>query len=258
MQARVVNGFKCDDFNALGGWYIVRQSHAHSWVEVLTSDGWKTFDPTTSREDQRPELTAWQAVKHFFDYLEFTYANAVIAYDNDHRDSLIADVESRMQNTTYAGADMVKGWREWFDLNRYSLSSTAIGAFMTLMIVAMFAFVIWFLWERWMLRRRAARIGLESLPTSDQLRLVRQLGFYDDLLQLLSKHHITRPRHLTPMEFSQSLAFLPNESFDTIRRLTELFYKVRYGNAQLSHGLQRKLGNVIERLGAAMDSPNCR
>jgi len=34
MQARVVVGFKCDEFNALTGSYVVRQSHAHAWVEV--------------------------------------------------------------------------------------------------------------------------------------------------------------------------------------------------------------------------------
>lgn len=42
-----VSGYKVDEFNDMGGYFIVRwQSHAHAWVEVLTEEGWSTFDPT--------------------------------------------------------------------------------------------------------------------------------------------------------------------------------------------------------------------
>ena len=34
------------------GYYIVRQSQAHAWVEVRTAEGWKTFDPTSGRDDR--------------------------------------------------------------------------------------------------------------------------------------------------------------------------------------------------------------
>ena len=255
MQARVVNGFKCDEYNDLGGYYIVRQSHAHSWVEVRTADGWRTFDPTSAREDARSGGGWWESVKHFFDYMEYTYANSVIAYDNDHRENLIANVETQMTNTSYAGSEWVRRMREWFELNVYQLSSTAIGGMMALMILGMVGFVAWYLWERWMLRRRAARIGLESLPPSDQIRLVRQLGFYDELMRLLARHHITRPKHLTPLEFSQTLLYLPSQAYDTILRLTEVFYRVRYGDAELSHGMQRRLGAVIGRLEQSMGPP---
>jgi hypothetical protein len=255
MQARVVNGFKCDEYNDLGGYYIVRQSHAHSWVEVRTADGWRTFDPTSAREDPRSGGGWWESVKHFFDYMEYTYANSVIAYDNDHRENLIANVETQMTNTSYAGSEWVRRMREWFELNVYQLSSTAIGGMMALMILGMVGFVAWYLWERWMLRRRAARIGLESLPPSDQIRLVRQLGFYDELMRLLARHHITRPKHLTPLEFSQTLLYLPSQAYDTILRLTAVFYRVRYGDAQLSYGMQRRLGTVIGRLEQSMGPP---
>jgi transglutaminase-like putative cysteine protease len=50
MDARMVVGFKCDEYNDIGHYYTVRQSHAHAWVEVRTPTGWKTYDPTSSRE----------------------------------------------------------------------------------------------------------------------------------------------------------------------------------------------------------------
>jgi hypothetical protein len=222
---------------------------------VLTLGGWQTYDPTSSNEDQRGDRGAWQSIKHFFDFLEFTYANSVIAYDNDHRDNLITSAESKITNTAYAGTDRMRGLRSWFERHMYDVSSKAIGAMVGIMVLAMVSFIAWFLWEKWMLRRRAARIGLDNLPTSDQMRLVRQLGFYDELVRLLARHQITRPKHLTPQEFSRSLLYLPGQAYDTILRLTEVFYRVRYGSAELSGGMQRRLDTVVGRLADLLGPP---
>jgi transglutaminase-like putative cysteine protease len=54
MQARMVVGFKCDEYNPIVKQYVVRQAHAHAWVEVLLPDGhWKTFDPTSGRDPRQ-------------------------------------------------------------------------------------------------------------------------------------------------------------------------------------------------------------
>jgi len=107
--------------------------------------------------------------------------------------------------------------------------------------------------QRWRLRRRAARIGIDSVPLDEQLRLAQQLEFYDDLLRLLGRHAISRRPSQTPLEFSQSLLFLPAGVFDTVARLTALFYKIRYGRAELSSGSRRRLGHVVERLHREME-----
>jgi len=85
------------------------------------------------------------------------------------------------------------------------------------------------------------------MPPSDQIRLARQLGFYDDLIRLLERHQIIRPNHKTPREFSDSLSYLPSESFQTIRRSPAIFYRIRYGRREISAPRQRLLGNVILR-----------
>ena len=48
--ARVVNGFLPGEYNEAAGAYTVRQSDAHSWVEVYFPEtrSWVTFDPTPS------------------------------------------------------------------------------------------------------------------------------------------------------------------------------------------------------------------
>ncbi|HSV15163.1 MAG TPA: transglutaminase domain-containing protein, partial [Tepidisphaeraceae bacterium] len=256
IPARMVVGFKCDEYNDFGNYYNVRQSHAHAWVEVLTdSGGWQTFDPTSGHEAAAATLNPWQKTRHFFEYLEYTWANAVIAYNAENRETLVNSLDNRITNTAIASSVAMGGVKGLFDYIASWLAGHVLGPFMALLAIASIGAIGWFLAERWRLRRRASRIGLDSLPPSAQARLVRQLAFYDDLLRLLERHQIQRPRHLTPLEFSNSLSFLPSEIYDTIRRLTSLFYRIRYGHADLDPGQQRRLGNVITRLADVMPKP---
>ncbi|OGS90126.1 MAG: transglutaminase [Gallionellales bacterium GWA2_60_18] len=49
IPARVVAGYQGGEYNALGGYYIVRQSDAHAWAEVwLSGQGWVRVDPTAA------------------------------------------------------------------------------------------------------------------------------------------------------------------------------------------------------------------
>ena len=103
--------------------------------------------------------------------------------------------------------------------------------------------------------RRAARIGIDTLPTDERLRLARQLGFYDELLQLLERRGMARPAHLTPMEFTDSLAFLPAEVYHAVRRLTEVFYRIRYGRQELSSGQREKLHHTLAQIETLLPPP---
>jgi transglutaminase-like putative cysteine protease len=47
VPAHVVTGYQGGDWNPIGGYYLVRQSHAHAWAEVwLDGHGWARVDPT--------------------------------------------------------------------------------------------------------------------------------------------------------------------------------------------------------------------
>jgi transglutaminase-like putative cysteine protease len=56
VPARVVAGYQGGDWNPLGGYLIVRQSHAHAWSEVwLEGRGWTRVDPTAAVAPERVE-----------------------------------------------------------------------------------------------------------------------------------------------------------------------------------------------------------
>jgi hypothetical protein len=252
MNARVVLGFKCDEYNTLGRYYQVNQSHAHAWVEVLTPDGrWLTFDPTSAQDARtNTRQTVLTRLKHFFNFLEFKWAEHVVAYDNDTRANLIEHVESGMTSTATRTSDRFGAFRQWITdaATVLSIGAQILAALVFLAVLAAIGAVGYFFFERWRLRRRAARIGLEGLDPTDQLRLARQLKFYADLMTVLERRQISRPRHLTPLEFAESLTFLPTDIYDAVHHLTHHFYTVRFGRHDLAADEHRRLTTLVSDL----------
>jgi transglutaminase-like putative cysteine protease len=57
LPARVVIGYQGGELNALGGYYIVRQSDAHAWTEVwLEDEGWVRVDAVAAVAPERVAL----------------------------------------------------------------------------------------------------------------------------------------------------------------------------------------------------------
>jgi len=56
IPARVVGGYQGGDWNPVGGYLIVRHSHAHAWSEIwLPESGWTRVDPTAAIAPERIE-----------------------------------------------------------------------------------------------------------------------------------------------------------------------------------------------------------
>jgi hypothetical protein len=253
----VVTGFKSDEFSSVmgEGYCVVRQSHAHAWVEVLTMDGWKTYDPTSGTEAATKQNTGFlQSIKHLFDYMEYTWGASVVAYDSGRRDNLINKVENRLTNTAINHSGNLSRWRLGVPgvsellLRFRGASSYLSGALILVILLAILGALAQSALKRWRIYRRAMRMGLDGLPRPDQMRLAQQLGFYEDMLRLLERQGIRRERNQTPLEFSRSLSFLPSEVYDAVRRLTRIFYRVRFGRAQVRGSQQRRLALVVARL----------
>jgi transglutaminase-like putative cysteine protease len=65
VPARVVTGYQGGEYNALGDYYILRQSDAHAWAEVwLGERGWVRYDPTAAIAPARIESGLSAAVSN--------------------------------------------------------------------------------------------------------------------------------------------------------------------------------------------------
>ncbi|MGC4031775.1 MAG: DUF3488 and transglutaminase-like domain-containing protein [Tepidisphaeraceae bacterium] len=258
IKARVVVGFKCDEFNPLGQYYVVRQSHAHAWVEALTQRGWTRFDPTSSNEavaSAKKAQSLWQRIKGAFNFLEYKWGNSVVNYDAESQSNVISKAENGLTSTAITTTSWMSDFRDsiqqWFKESKildlesfYSVLVVLIGTLIVVLSLVVVAIIV----NRMRLYRRARRIGLDTLSNNEQRRLARQLAFYDQLLKILERKNIVRAKHLTPQEFGQSIGFLPAEAFDIVQRLTRIFYRIRYGEAELQVAQQKRLQRSVERI----------
>jgi transglutaminase-like putative cysteine protease len=89
LHTRVVNGFNGGEHSDLTDWTIIRQSDAHSWVEVwLPGSGWTTFDPTPP-DPGVGGFDLFAGMKSFLDEAEIAWDTYIIGLDlGDQRNAL--------------------------------------------------------------------------------------------------------------------------------------------------------------------------
>jgi protein-glutamine gamma-glutamyltransferase len=87
IPARVVNGFRSDEFNDITANYVVRAKNAHSWVEAyFPGYGWVTFDPTPGGAIESPR--GWERAMLYLDAASSFWREWVISYDTSHQSIL--------------------------------------------------------------------------------------------------------------------------------------------------------------------------
>ena len=126
IPARIATGFYGGEFNEYGGYVIVRQSNAHSWVEAAIDGRWKLFDPTPPVVEKGAS-----AVNYFLDMMRMKWNRYVVAFSaSDQREivrtlsmpfripSLPAMRFQRMEGLVYAVAFIATGLMVLFLLKK--------------------------------------------------------------------------------------------------------------------------------------------
>jgi transglutaminase-like putative cysteine protease len=220
IPARVVNGFLPGEFNEAAGAYTVRQSDAHSWVEVYFpgSQSWVTFDPTPPAGRAEPVSTGFTArLGKYAEALELIWFQYVVGYDKQEQRSLAGALQSHLFNYRRSLV------RTMAAIRKASLShgrTLVLGGFSVLAIVLL-AFVAMrvrsFGWRRGLSFRKA-------YPRSE----TAAVEFYQRLMNLLARRGVKRDPELTPLEFAVGLGLQPAIS------ITRAYNRVRFGGQELS------------------------
>jgi protein-glutamine gamma-glutamyltransferase len=98
VPTRLVNGFLMGEYNPVGDAYIVRQSDAHSWVEVyLPGTGWMEFDPTPAGAND-PDAGLMAQLEHYADALGLFWSAYILTYDTDSQALLFRSAQESVEN----------------------------------------------------------------------------------------------------------------------------------------------------------------
>ena len=223
IAARVVNGFLPGEYNDTAGAYTVRQSDAHSWVEVYFPEtrSWVTFDPTPSAGRLEPVHTGLAAqLQKYGEALELLWFQYVVGYDKQEQRSLATSVHNQVFDYARAITNMMATGQAYLAGNYLSLIAGLIVATLTVFLF-LFGKRIW----RW------TTIGFGQSSAGD--RSQSSVQFYERLISLMEQRGVPREKHLTPLEFANTLK--SNEALV----ITRAYNRVRFGGERLS-AIERK------------------
>jgi len=95
IPARLVAGYKGGTYNEIGGYYLVRESDAHVWVEAFIKDkGWVRYDPTPASFYPLKEKNAFSKLEFIFETINYYYINFVLNYDFKKQVALLKGISN--------------------------------------------------------------------------------------------------------------------------------------------------------------------
>jgi len=223
IASRLVNGFTAGEYNDAADAYTVRQFNAHSWVEVYfpDTDAWVTFDPTPPAGRTEPIRTGFAAqLQKYGEALELLWVQYVVGYDKQEQRSLATSLHNRIFDYGRVASNILN------TLSRY-LNSNVLAVVAGVTALALALLLIFYGKRLWAWTRR----GLDH-ATADG-RNYSNVQFYERLVSLMEQRGVSRDKHLTPLEFANTLRS------NDVMVITRAYNRVRFGGQKLS-AIERK------------------
>jgi len=239
IATRVVNGFLPGEYNDAAGAYTVRQSDAHSWVEVYfpESRSWVTFDPTPAAGKTEPVRTGLAGqLRKYAEALELIWFQYVVSYDKQEQRSLATSLRTHLFDYRRSFFTLIAALRNAVSSGRRAVLFISLGLLFAFLLVLVAKRVRRFGW-----RRGFSLSGPQPKPGTSTV------AFYERLTALLARQGIERDPNLTPLEFASVLDFPP------ALFITRAYNRVRFGRNQLSANELREIEKALTNLEATFD-----
>ncbi len=247
IPSRVVNGYISDEWSESGGgYYVVRQQNAHSWVEAfIIGRGWTMFDPTPAAgmgSARNPE-TFYTVLTRWMDGVRLVWYRYVVDYTAaDQQRFLVALFRSD-------GARSGFRWLRRMDRElklsiggssfklqaSRAIISVVISVGLVLLLAAAHA-----QWRKLRQRRKASVLHRTARapirPFLDLLRACEQ--------------ELARSPATTPLEYARTYASIHPE-LEPLTRLTEDYYASRYDGAEWTRAHSELAGRLLDQVRAS-------
>ncbi len=251
IATRIVNGFHGGDLNDASGLTVIRQRHAHAWVEVYFPglDAWVTFDPTpfAGQPGGNPATGIGAVFGKYIEAIEAIWIQYFVAYDDQGQRSLGRSVRDEFQSiqsgwSRYLGltADIANEWLAEVRGDKGLQASILAIVYAAAGLIAILAAMVTVVW----LIRRCIRSRIWRRLT-DRFRSRREdaeVAFYQRLLAILSAKGFTREAFQTPLEFAHAVGH-PEAIL-----ITQRYQEVRFGKRPLTCEQDAELRQMLKRL----------
>ena len=270
IPTRIVVGFRPSEYNDLGEYFLVQQSHAHVWVEAyfsvkeLTSHSiavpsyiergaWMRLDATPSGDGSNAGGSFRRSNGQTFEMMQELWSEMILNMDKSKQSTIFAlfgessdgsyaevwqnmkKTFDRIQNNPFIGILFSPG--RWFSV-RVALGVTVFGT----LAVMLYRLLLW-LFPNWIPQIRL-RPSFRSSHRST-------VDFYNRAVGLLNRIGIQRGSDQTQQEYFQAAAKKLNEHSIGLESelLSRLFYERRFGGlTKLSESDQRQVDSALASL----------
>jgi len=222
IPSRVITGFRGGQLNPVSGWYVIRASDAHSWVQAwFPLQGWIAFDPTPLITPPSAPISLWDKARWYLDAADIFWQDWVVNYDFRRQLALAVHMEDSgrglrtlwLERVVLTGAQWKALAWEWLSHNGLLWAS--------LILAAGSLWIFWpRLWRLWTVRTRFRKALSGSGQAADATIL------YGRALELLKRKGFEKPAWMTPGEFA--LLIRQPELALLVRDLTAAYHEVRY------------------------------
>ncbi len=241
VPTRMVTGYQRGEWNEVDNFYRVRQSDAHSWVEVYFPQyGWVRFDPTpvvsiTYRESEGVFGTLGQLV----DALRYRWNRYFVDYSFSDQARLTLNAGSRGKEIGGAFYSEVK------KLARTVTRNIPLSTVVTVILLAAVVFGVWWLKSRVRIpgRKKPARPS----KSGNEMRKI-----YLKTLKRMHRRGLGREPSQTPAEHARWVVENADERLRDIEQIAETFSKCRYGEEPPTAEEIRHAKESYRRLNSAL------
>ena len=235
IPARFTTGYLGGDYNPLEGYFVVRQSDSHAWVEAYLPDlGWTTFDPTPPGGRPTTRSSGWSHLfSQAYDYVIFRWDRYILTYG--------------FFDQVGIARRLVSWWSEWWSSRRspkpssdeqieatgesqVAESADAPGLELTGYELIPLALVLlgaaWWVW-----RHR---------PAFSAVRAYRQLRS-----RIERDEMIAVPESTPPLKLAEHIASSKPDASISVRRVIDLYLRESFGGQELTEDERQELRTAL-------------
>jgi len=233
IPTRIVNGFTGQEWNDLGNYLVIRQKHAHSWVEVyLPGKGWVVYDPTPPDPGLLTQAEP-NAFARSLDMMRLNWQRYVVRYSVGDQIEIL--LFFRTKGESFVNKIKTLETIDWNDTNRTFQDKQAY----LLLTLTLFMFILV------LFRNHPSAFGWLFLK-KDSNRF--SVHLYKEMLHRLEKTGICKPAHFTHREFLLKLSPLPPEKQQAVKRVTQFYERSRFAQILPNREKEREIWKLVQKI----------
>jgi protein-glutamine gamma-glutamyltransferase len=282
IPARMVVGYRTDEWNQIGECYQVRQLHAHTWVECYLrpsqlpremlhgedywqwseSGGWYQLDPTP--ESEAKDQSSWYTpITNTFQWFDYAWSYYVVELNYERQRNAIFQPIISAFKIAYKWVTDAQAWHNLFDRIGKALHLSGLPGLIAWVLliasglagIALLAILGWLGW------RLADKLWLKlsGRPLRQRDGSQIEVEFYRRLETLLAARGLNRAAGQTQREFAclagsnlaakcgaSNVAMLP-------ARVADAFYRVRFGRLPLDSTESEAVEQALAQIASCGD-----